>query len=161
YHLVYYYMRTGTQVERTTQFLNSVYLPSAKRNGITANGFFSPVIGEHSPYILALDVFPSFAAMETIHRRFADDKEYVKGADDYNNIADPAYIRMESSLLYAFDGLPSLEAPPTDAKRAPRVFELRTYESVNEKASRRKIKMFEDGEIAIFRRLGMAPVFFG
>jgi hypothetical protein len=54
-----------------------------------------------------------------------------------------------------------LEVPPTDPKRAARIFELRTYESVNEKASRRKIKMFEDGEAAIFRRLGMLPVFFG
>ncbi len=161
FHLVYFYLRTGSQVERTSQYLNTVFLPAAKRNGVGPLGFFSPVIGERSPFILSLATYPSFASIETIHGRFADDKEFAKGWDEYNNISDPAYTRMESTLLRAFDGMPAIEAPPSDAKRAARIFELRTYESVNEKASRRKIKMFEDGEIAIFRRLGMTPVFFG
>ena len=161
FHLLYFYMRSGTQVDRTTQYLANVFLPAAKRAGLGPAGLFSPVIGERSPYILSLVSYPSFAAMETIHSKFAEDKEFSKGWDDYNNIADPPYIRMESTLLRAFDGMPALEPPPTDAKRAARIFELRTYESVNEKASRRKIKMFEDGEAAIFRRLGMLPVFFG
>lgn len=161
FQLVYSYMRTGSQVDRTTQYLNTVFLPAAKRNGIGPVGFFSPVIGERSPFILSLAAYPSLASMETIHNRLMDDKEFAKGWDDYNNISNPAYVRMEVALLRAFDGMPAIEAPPTDAKRAARVFEMRTYESVNEKASRRKIKMFEDGEIGIFRRLGMAPVFFG
>ena len=36
---------------------------------------------------------------------------------------------------------------------------MRTYESPSEKAGRRKIKMFEDGEAGIFRRLGMSRFF--
>ena len=160
FHLVWFYMRTGSQVERTTQYLNAVFLPAARRAGLGPIGFFSPVIGERSPYILSLVTYPSFAAMETVHAHFADDQEFAKGWDAYNNIADPAYVRMESTLLRAFDGMPSLVAPPSDAQRAARIFELRTYESVNEKASRRKMKMFEDGEIGIFRRLTMTPVLF-
>ena len=42
-----------------------------------------------------------------------------------------------------------------------RVFELRTYESHSKAAHRKKIEMFNTGEIAIFRRTGLAPVFFG
>ena len=64
-------------------------------------------------------------------------------------------------MLRAFDGWPTLQVPPTTPQRAARIFELRTYESANEKAGRRKIKMFDDGEAAIFKRLGMMPVFFG
>lgn len=161
FHLVYFYMRTGSQVERTTQYLNTVWLPAARRAGLAPLGFFSPVIGERSPYILSLATYPSFASIETIHAHFSDDQEFAKGWDAYNNISDPAYVRMESTLLRAFDGMPALVVPPSDAQRAARIFELRTYESVNEKASRRKIKMFEDGEIGIFRRLAMTPVFFG
>jgi hypothetical protein len=41
------------------------------------------------------------------------------------------------------------------------VFELRVYESNNGLTLMRKVKMFEDGEIAIFRKVGMRPVFFG
>jgi len=160
FHLLYFYMRSGSQVERTTQYLNAVYLPAARRNGLGPVGFFSPVIGEGSPFILSLATYPSFAAIETIHNKFAEDKEFEKGWDAYNTISDPAYVRMESALLRAFDSMPALEMPATDPKRSARIFELRTYESMNEKASRRKIQMFSDGEIGIFRRLGMAPVFF-
>jgi len=161
YHLLYFYMRAGTQVERTTEYLRGVFLPAAGRAGLAPVGFFSPVVGERSPFILSLASYPSWAAMETIHNKFAEDKEFQKGFDGYNNIQDPPYIRMESSLLWAFDGMPSLAVPADDGKRPARIFEMRTYESVNEKASARKIKMFEDGEMGIFRRLGMAPVFFG
>ena len=45
--------------------------------------------------------------------------------------------------------------------RAARVFELRVYEARNLRASLTKIKMFEEGEIAIFRKTGLIPVFFG
>jgi hypothetical protein len=37
---------------------------------------------------------------------------------------------------------------------------LRCYESNNATTLARKIKMFESGEIGIFQRLGMRPVFF-
>jgi hypothetical protein len=161
FHLLYFYLRTGTQVDRTTEYLRGVFLPAARRAGLAPVGFFSPVVGERSPFILSLAGYPSWVAMETIHNKFAEDKEFQKGFDGYNNIQDPPYIRMESSLLRAFNGMPLLEVPADDGKRPARIFEMRTYESVNEKASALKIKMFEDGEMGIFQRLGMTPVFFG
>ena len=54
YHLVYYYMRNGAQVERTTQYLQKVWMPAAQRAGIGPLGFFSPVLGERAPFILSL-----------------------------------------------------------------------------------------------------------
>jgi hypothetical protein len=159
--LTYYYMVSGPQVDRTTQYLSGACLPAARRAGVKTSGFFSPVIGERSPFILSLAVHPSLAAMETATAHLAEDKEFQKEWDAYNVIGDPAYSRMETVLLRAFSGIPALTTPPTEAKRAARIFEMRTYESINEKASQRKIKMFEDGEAGIFRRLGMNPVFFG
>ena len=155
----YFYLRTGPQVERTTRYLKQVFLPAAGRVGLGPVGFFMPVIGERSPFILSVASYPSLSSMETIHNRFAEDKEFGKGWEDYNTINDPAYVRMENALLRAFDSMPALETP--ESRQTARIFELRTYESVNEKASRRKVKMFDDGEIGIFRRLGMTPVFFG
>ncbi len=156
-----YYMRSGSQVDRTTKFLSGAWLPAAKRAGAKTVGFFSPVIGEHSPYILALAAYASVGAMESAEARMGADKDYQAAADAYDIIGEPAYIRIETTLLRAFDGIPELTAPANDGKRAARIFEMRTYESPSEKAGRRKIKMFEDGEAAIFQRLGMAPVFFG
>ena len=38
---------------------------------------------------------------------------------------------------------------------------LRVYESHNERAAAKKIEMFNKAELAIFRRVGLTPVFFG
>ncbi len=52
--------------------------------------------------------------------------------------------------------MPAIKVP---AKKA-RIFELRRYESAN--AGKKKIEMFTtQGEIDIFKRTGLAPVFFG
>jgi hypothetical protein len=57
--------------------------------------------------------------------------------------------------------MPHVQVPAATAARGPRLFELRTYESHNERAHRAKVKMFADmGEIEIFRRAGLTPVFF-
>ena len=42
-----------------------------------------------------------------------------------------------------------------------RLFELRIYESHSARANRKKIEMFNSGEIDIFRKTGLRPVFFG
>lgn len=71
----------------------------------------------------------------------------------------PAYERFESSLLLAFDGCPQVEVPTLAESR---VLQLRIYESHNDERALMKIAMFNTGgEIEIFRRVGMDPVFFG
>ena len=49
--------------------------------------------------------------------------------------------------------------PPTTSR--PRLLNLRIYESHNERAGRKKVEMFNKGELDIFRRVGLTPVFFG
>lgn len=154
-------LRNGSQVQRASEFFGRYYLPAAQRAGAGPFGFFSALIADQSPFVLALSSYPSLAAMETALEKMAADKEYRKGFDEYNSPGELSYIRMESSLLRAFDSIPNIEVPPPAASRAPRIFELRTYESNNLKASKTKIKMFNDAEIKIFRRSGMLPVFFG
>ncbi len=159
FELRYYRMRNGAQIQRTSDFFSKYYIPAAQRAGIGPLGFFNALIAEESPFLLALSSYSGISAMETAMEKMAADKEFQKGFSEYNS--EPGYIRMESSLLRAFDSIPAIEIPPGDAKRQPRIFELRTYESPNVKASKTKIKMFDDAEIKIFRRCGMLPVFFG
>jgi hypothetical protein len=66
------------------------------------------------------------------------------------------YQRIESSLLVAIPGMPRLEKPDAST---PRVLNPRVYESHNERAAK-KVEMFETAELAIFRRVGLTPVFF-
>ena len=97
----------------------------------------------------------------TSTQKLLTDSEYLrKGADFLNAPADkPAYQRVESSLLLAFKTMPTLDTPVTNPGR---VVQLRIYESPSVKTGQKKIEMFNDaGEIAIFRRVGLHPVFFG
>jgi hypothetical protein len=156
------HMRTNTenQMQRTTEFLRAIS-PALKRSGATQLGFFGSVIADESPFILSLRSFPSMAAMEAANEKMAADKEYIQARDAYNAAPGLGYERMESSLLRSFEGMPQVVPPPTDGSRAPRVFELRMYESNNSFTLGRKIKMFNEGEIGIFKRLEMRPVFYG
>ena len=45
-------------------------------------------------------------------------------------------------------------------KAADRVFQLRVYESPSAYAGKKKIEMFQQGELDIFHRVGLNPVFF-
>jgi len=93
--------------------------------------------------------------------KLAADKQFQAASDAFHSAPEPPYVRMESSLLWAFPSFPAVVPPPARENRAARIFELRTYESPTEKTLARKIQMFGDGEIDAFKRVGMAPVFFG
>ena len=159
--LRYFRMRNGRQVERTTEYLRRGLLPASVRAGIRPVGCFNAVIAPDSPFILTLASYPSLATLETAREKLAADKEFLAAADEYNSMTELSYIRMESSLLWAFPSMPTVAVPPAGENRAARIFELRTYEAPNDQALARKIKMFGDGEIDIFRRSGMLTVFFG
>jgi hypothetical protein len=53
--------------------------------------------------------------------------------------------------------MPGMNLPPKDSG----LYQLRIYESHNEKAAKKKIEMFDIGELAIFARCGLNAVFFG
>ena len=152
---------TENQVRRTTDFLGKGALPALTRAGIGPLGFFTGVIAQDTPFILALATFPSLAAMETAREKEAQDPEYRKAREAYNGMPGLGYVRLESSLLRCFESMPRPEVLPPDPKRPARIFELRMYESNNGSTLARKIRMFNEGEAAIFKRLGMRPVFFG
>lgn len=163
FELRYYQLRNShdNQSQRLNDYLSKAYMPAVQRAGAGPVGFFGSLIAANSPFVLGLISYPSLAALESVMEKLAADKEYQKQLADFDAQPGLSYVRMERSLLRAFETTPTIEVPPTDAKRPPRVFELRVYESNNHTSVRRKMKMFDDGEIAIFRKTGLLPVFFG
>lgn len=160
--LRYFRMRSGKQTERTTDYLRRGWLPAAQRAGVGPLGFFNSLVAPDSPFVLTLTSFPSLSAVSDLARKLAADKEFQSVLDDYNSTTgELSYLRMESSLLVAFPSMPAVAVPPRKEGQAARIFEIRTYESPNDKTLQRKVKMFGDGEIEAFRRSGMLPVFFG
>ena len=148
------------QRQRNTDFLRE-QLAAFQRAGAGPTGAWASSIASNTPFLLTLVSYPSFAAIEEVHGKLAADAAYQKAIDGFNNQPGLNYERMESTILRAFDGYPTVVPPPNDGKRPGRLFEMRTYESNNTSTLRRKIKMFNDGEIGAFQRSGGQPVFFG
>lgn len=160
--LRYYKMRNtpDAMVKRTNDFLAKAYLPALQRAGVSKVGFFGNVIGENSPLVLQVSEYASLAALESTWEKLSADKLYQGEAAAYEKVS-LGYVRVESSLLRSFDGVPTLEMPKQEAGRPARVFELRSYESNSVGSLAKKVGMFNGGEIGIFRRTGLNPVFFG
>ena len=148
------------QRSRLTDFLQHAAVPAFARAGIAPCAYFGSMIAEETPFVMTIASYPSMAAMEQQRAKLSADGEYKKALAAYN--AQPAlnYQRIDSFLARAFPSRPEMMVPPAASGRAGRVFELRRYESNNATTLARKIKMFESGEIGIFERLGMRPVFF-
>lgn len=159
-----YRLRIGPMVTRFNEYAKTVLVPAVNRVGIKPVGAFTVLLGPNSPTVHLLLPHSNADSMVSLDAGLLEaDPEYRKGAAAVRALpaTDPLYVRIESSLMQAFDTLPEVVAPSGAAAAPSRVFELRTYESHNRAANRKKIEMFEKGgEIAIFRRLGMAPVFF-
>jgi hypothetical protein len=115
--------------------------------------------GQLSPIYVLLR-HQSLVSVVMLKERLSEDDEFMeKGSAYLNAPADrPAYTRMTSSLMVAFEGMKRLETPVKDPGR---VFQLRIYESSSVKTGQKKIEMFNVGEIDIFCRTGLHPVFFG
>ncbi|MDE3167201.1 MAG: NIPSNAP family protein, partial [Acidobacteriota bacterium] len=131
------------------------------RAGAGPVGAFASSIAPNTPFLLTVVSYPNSAAIEEVAVKLARDEAYQKALEAYNGQPGLNYERMESSLLMAFEGYPKVVPPPNDGKRAARLFEVRTYESNNTSTLRRKVQMFNDGEIGAFERAGAQPVFFG
>jgi hypothetical protein len=158
YELRRYEIESQEQKAGLDKFLSEAMIPVVNRLGVQTVGVFYPAEGLGPVYVLL--VYPSVGSFATLtHRLYGDSEFLAKGADFVNAPADkPAYKNLEVQLMLPFTGMPTLKRP-TDAPG--RIFQLRTYESPSEKTGLKKIEMFNRAEIAIFRRVGLHPVFFG
>jgi hypothetical protein len=163
YELRLYHLRRGPRMDLFDRFYRDAAIPALNRAGITQVGVFSVMVGPESPTMYVLLTHPSLESLTATPARLDADAEYQSSGAEFINAPanNPSYVRVESSLMVAFESMPKLEAPSFAGGGKSRIFELRTYESHSRKAHRKKIEMFNLGEIAIFRRTGLPPVFFG
>ncbi|MCW5552396.1 MAG: NIPSNAP family protein [Verrucomicrobiae bacterium] len=161
YELRLYHLRQGPTIRRFDDFYRDVAVPAWNRAGVKPVGVFDVMIGPDAPTKYVLLSYDTLEAMVSAQEKFETDPELLKA--DFTNVppTDPAYIRKESTLMRAFTGMSKLEVPPQAKERKPRIFELRTYEAHSRRANKKKVEMFDVGEIDIFRRTGLTPVFFG
>jgi len=149
-----------SMVQRTNDYLSKSYVPALKRAGASHVGAFTYVIGEGNPSTVLVTEFADAAAWEGASRKLREDKDLQKAGDAFYT-GPLQYVRRETMVLRGFPSMPKVQPPPDRGENKTHIFELRTYESNNQRSLARKIRMFDEGEIAIFRKVGMIPVFFG
>ena len=149
------------QGTRVADYLESGLGPALARAGAQLVGAFSNVIAPDGPYYVTLTQYPSLGVMQEALAKLASDDAHQRQLQKLSSDPGLPFVRVESSLLRCFDAMPQVTLPDVSEKRPPRIFELRTYESQSFTTLKRKVGMFNGGEMQIFQRLGMAPVFFG
>jgi hypothetical protein len=158
-----YRLRFGAPQARFTEYAK-ILVPALNRVGVKPVGAFTVMVGPDNPSVYLLLSHPNADSPRTLRDRLGDDPDYAKLAEPFRTLpaTDPLYVARESALMIAFDSFPDVEIPPGLKSAASRIFELRVYASHSEAAGRQKVQMFEKaGEIAIFRRVGLNPIFFG
>ena len=164
YELRIYEMPTGNRKAVLNDYLAKACIPSLNRLGIAPVGVFSVVSGANALLLYVLIPYPNMETFLAAPAKLAADAAYQEAAAAYlgASIDNPAYTRYESTLLWAFRNVPRLRVPAETEGKKPRIFELRIYESHSETAALKKIEMFNDGgEVGLFDRIGLRPVFFG
>lgn len=149
------------QQRRLVRLLEEHHLPMTKRNGFGPVGYMQVFLGAGMPKVLILTAYRSWAEVAEKQAAMMADETWRKAFDAAGADDDPYFDRVETWLLRAFAAAPRLEEPAIEPGKAPRLFDLRTYEAETFGDVGRKVDMFNREEIRIFRRCGIHPVFFG
>ncbi len=155
-----YTLKNEEQEKALLNYFETAAVPAFNRLGSKNIGVFMPYKQDAQRKLYVLIPYTSMNDFVVREDKLAADAMYKKAAAGYLNApaATPAYERIENSFFKALSGLPRIAVP----QNKPRLFEFRRYESASETAGKKKIEMFnEGGEIEIFKKTGLKPVFFG
>ena len=145
-------------IKNFNNYFENHFIPSLNQQGINNIGVFKEV-SEDLPR--KIYVFIPYADIKSYHKArllMASNANYSESIRiALSPVNKPIFNRYETSFYMAFDGMPKMVKP--DDKN--RFFELRTYESHSEDAYRRKVDMFNEGELELFDQLDFGSVFFG
>ena len=160
YELRVYSLKNETQQKIVEDYFQNAAIPAFNRFGSKNIGVFREQKPTENIKLYVLIPFPSLSDFLKVQQKLSKDEVYNAAGMAYldSPASAPAYERIESSLFHAFSQMPRLEVP----EKKTRIFELRRYESSGESAGKKKIEMFDaGGEIRIFKKVGLTPVFFG
>lgn len=162
YELRRYRCASAQRLKLLEDFWSKALLPACGRIGIGPVGAFKGVYGPDSATLLVMLTHKSLESAATATARLLDDATVQAAGADYfaAPIDNPPFVRMDSRLLVALAGLPQLVVPEAAKGNKPRILEMRTYDSHNERRGKQKIDMINAGEMEYFRRSGAPPVFF-
>ena len=160
YELRVYELRNGGKRSVVDDYWKNAMIPALNALGVRNVGVFTEMGQSEPPKVYALLPYTSLDQWTQARQQLDQQPSYQNNSEAYfekGTPESPNFLRYESSLMLAFEGLPQMKVPD----QQERLFELRTYESFDEDAARRKIDMFNKEEFSIFDATGLHTVFFG
>lgn len=165
YEIRSYLLGADGDSEAIDQYLEHALLPALKRSGFGPVGVFSPAENDTNdrPAITVVIPFNNADEMTSLHARLKRSERYLSDAKPYleRDAKNPPFQRITSELLVSMSCMPSLNVPAGTLDNGDRIYELRLYESPNERLGDLKVDMFNNGEVPIFLDCGIAPIFIG
>ncbi len=145
------------------QYMEQALLPALKRQGVNHVGAFHSLKDENDHSIYLLIAWPDLETFASCNEKLGADTTYQEAAKPHTDrpLKDGVFDRIETRLMKAFTGMTSIEVPEGSSAGGERMFELRLYESHTEEFARRKVAMFNNGEIQLMKDVELGPVFFG
>ncbi|MDR0336619.1 MAG: NIPSNAP family protein [Planctomycetaceae bacterium] len=158
-----YFVKDESKKELLIETLDKALIPALNAQGIKPVGVFVPIENQQKFEKQIFVVIPhkTLDSYLNLTAKLLADATYQKNAAALftTTSKNPVYEGCESSLLKCFEKCPKIEVPELGVDR---IFQARIYRSFNIERNAAKIHMFDHGgEMALFRELGIHPVFFG
>ena len=162
-----YWTRNDDDQARLIEKLDKWWIPYLNNYGFSKVGIFTVNRELHkgdksydSKYDRAVFTFTSHLCFEKFRDVNADMARNMDKSQYLNQSTEKSlYENLQSELLYAFPHCPKLAVPSLSPDR---VVQFRRYYSPNVDRNAAKLRMFDvRGELALFRKCGQMPVFFG
>ena len=157
YEFRVYQLPSGSTKNVLKSYFTDALIPLFKKHNMIL-GAFEELDKEDPPKVYTLFIYPSPEVYFSLQKDLETDTDYLAAAKSYFELpaTKPVFERYETYLTEAFDAIPKHRTPESNRG----LFELRTYESYNEDAARRKRAMFNNDELPLFDEVGLHPVFF-
>lgn len=159
----HYEIAPGIGGQACDEYFQGALIPAANRLGIRPvgafNAWFAPTYALGKYLLLPSE---SVELLANLDARMAEDPDYLEPAEAFlaAPVAQPPFVRMESTLMRAMAAFPGLSLPENSSENDDRIFEFRVYEQPTEQAHSTKIDMFENGEDEVLRSVGFDAIFY-
>ncbi len=165
YEIRTYILGENGDLKAIDQYLSEALLPALARQNVGPVGVFTNSANDASgsPRVVVVIPYNDPSQLNQVSNSVEADSDYQSAAENYlqRGSKDPAYERVSSELLVAMDCMPKLNVPSGTLQNSDRVYELRLYESGNERLGNLKVDMFNNGEVPIFLDCGIQPILIG
>ncbi len=154
-----FYLKSGTQLPRLHDFLSKSAIPNLQKIHAGPVIALEALVAAHMPHVALIMGFGNLEELWNVHSKVIANPEWQSAYRAWEEGPEAPYESQSNLLLQAADYSPEIEVKK-EARKTPRVFELRVYHSPSGGQLTALHERFAGPEIKIFHRSGIHPLFY-